>query len=1112
MKILRLGLKNLASLSGEQEICFETTPLAHAGLIAITGKTGAGKSTLLDAMCLALFNQVPRLTGAVGKIKDSSGEDVSIKDAKQILRRGCVQGYAELEFIALDQKRYLARWDVRRTRNKPDGNLKLERFVKCLDDGKTLTQKLNDCNPCIQDLIGLTFEQFTRAVLLAQSEVGAFLKAKDEDRASLLEYLTNSNIFSVVGQASFEKTKSYKLELEKIESVLGHIELLSDDEYYELQQQKVQTQTKLTTLQTQQKQLEQAQQWYVDDQKQQINIQQQQDRLQALEQLDLTEKKQQLQQLEQFQEIRETYSNIAHATTEKNNYQQQLKQIQSQDITAQYHHALQHMQTCEQKYNTALEDFKTLQPSIQQAQQLDFKHTQLLEDHKHQKQKLEQYKTDDLKQQLEQTVLRLQQLETTHQHTQTNLNNLQVGHLLDEPKSNIQKLEQYDELCQIIGNTQIQFIENLDKKIEQTQQEIEQQQTQLHYAYALQRSIENYQNLVSQHQQQQTQLIQLNEQQTQLTAQEQQAQQCYQTATTDLEHLQRILEQQRLLHTQNVTQLREQLKPQQPCMVCGSLEHPFVTQGIQQLQDQQLELAIHQQKQSLNEWQQLQKQLSICTTQIEQLQPIDLEKIKQQIDQDLQQTGLKTIEECNTTEFEKQLQETKQTLIQLQKQHKIQHAFEQKQNLEASLGHITNSKQLIQNIKQAIQLQTAHQQQKEQIQQLRTDVEKQQLHYDALHTQQQQLQQQLENIEKLGKENKQTLKDLLAPHTQMQSGEAWLNELEHHNHCLNQTFKEAQQQLQTREQLYKQQQQDMVRTQDQIDMWQQQINHNQKKQTLWLNQHSLFTPNLIEFCLKTLNYQDLRDEIKQIEQQQQQARTHLDVLKKQYQQHLALQPTVTHQQINQHQTELHHTLNEAQQQLEQIMAQLIAHQQAQKQHAQYQQQISHLQAQLNRWGKISQIIGSSDGAKFKRVAQEHHLDILVEYANQQLQPLAPRYQLKRISDSLGLSIIDHDMNGEIRPVLSLSGGETFLVSLALALAIANMASGSMKLESLFIDEGFGTLDPTSLHIVMDALDRLQSQGRKVVLISHVQEMHERIPVQIQVKPTGAGTSQISVVG
>ena len=104
------------------------------------------------------------------------------------------------------------------------------------------------------------------------------------------------------------------------------------------------------------------------------------------------------------------------------------------------------------------------------------------------------------------------------------------------------------------------------------------------------------------------------------------------------------------------------------------------------------------------------------------------------------------------------------------------------------------------------------------------------------------------------------------------------------------------------------------------------------------------------------------------------------------------------------------------------------------------------------------------------------------------------------------------MNGEIRPVLSLSGGETFLVSLALALAIAQMASGSMKIESLFIDEGFGTLDPASLHIVMDALDHLQNQGRKIILISHIQEMHERIPVQIQVKPVGSGASHIEIVG
>ncbi len=103
------------------------------------------------------------------------------------------------------------------------------------------------------------------------------------------------------------------------------------------------------------------------------------------------------------------------------------------------------------------------------------------------------------------------------------------------------------------------------------------------------------------------------------------------------------------------------------------------------------------------------------------------------------------------------------------------------------------------------------------------------------------------------------------------------------------------------------------------------------------------------------------------------------------------------------------------------------------------------------------------------------------------------------------------MADERRSVHSLSGGETFLVSLALALGLASMASGELTIESLFIDEGFGSLDPQSLALAMDALDGLQALGRRVGVISHVQEMHERIPVQIQVEPQGNGTSRASIV-
>ena len=127
---------------------------------------------------------------------------------------------------------------------------------------------------------------------------------------------------------------------------------------------------------------------------------------------------------------------------------------------------------------------------------------------------------------------------------------------------------------------------------------------------------------------------------------------------------------------------------------------------------------------------------------------------------------------------------------------------------------------------------------------------------------------------------------------------------------------------------------------------------------------------------------------------------------------------------------------------------------------------------------------------------------------------APRLDRRRLlkfaGASLALLVRDQDMGGEMRSVHSLSGGETFLVSLALALGLASMASSTLKIESLFIDEGFGSLDPESLQLAMDALDGLQAQGRKVAVISHVQEMHERIPVQIQVKRQGNGLSTLEV--
>lgn len=177
----------------------------------------------------------------------------------------------------------------------------------------------------------------------------------------------------------------------------------------------------------------------------------------------------------------------------------------------------------------------------------------------------------------------------------------------------------------------------------------------------------------------------------------------------------------------------------------------------------------------------------------------------------------------------------------------------------------------------------------------------------------------------------------------------------------------------------------------------------------------------------------------------------------------------------------------------------------------FQKEIDGQQKIFDEWAALNSLIGSKEGRKFREIAQQYTLDLLLQYANQHLYVLSKRYMLSRIQDSLGIQVIDQDMADEIRSVYSLSGGESFLVSLALALGLASLSSHRLKVESLFIDEGFGSLDPATLSVAMDALERLQDQGRKVGVISHVQEMTERIAVQINVHKSSSGKSSVSVL-
>lgn len=1205
MKILSLRLANLASIAGEHVINFEQEPLKNAGLIAITGITGAGKTTLLDAICLALFDQIPRLQHAESqkKITDVSGEELLINSSKNILRRGCVQGFAEVEFIAQDGKHYLARWEVKRARLKASGKLQdVQRALRCITDGQLISERTKECNDKITQLLGLTFNQFTRAVLLAQSEVTAFLKAKDNERADLLEYLTNSDIYSRIGMASFAATKQAREKVESIEKKIGDQLPLTDVERQVLHEQLHTAQQQLNEQQQQKQHLEKQLEWYNQQQQLQHQITQQQEVLNtAQQQLDAFQPQMVfLQQLEQFEPVRASFLQAQQLE------QQQVELLATRQLAEQQAIGLaQQLSQQQQDYQQQLDVFHCLQqqqeslkPQLQTAQHCEHQLASLNVHIGQQQDKLEQLSAKLAPELAEQRSLEQQQthLQTQQLQQQTILEQTQEFACFDaEPQAailTIQKAarlreelirqqpnifqqdtasqqQQLEQLSQQLSSltTQHDSLEQFEQQLHETQQQLEKQHKHQAACERISDQLKSWlkveQQILAMQQQQASEQQQLDT----LQAEARHASQKTQNAELQLKTTQQLLNEQRLFTAQSVKELRQQLMPEHPCMVCGSTAHPFYDpQNLlnalnQQLdaQQQQAELALLQARQQES---QLQQQITRLQTSLDQLGNrqkdatddrqgiLDAickisskfyQKLEQQPELSFAQQLLKDIQDkidSSRTALEQQCQQQQtqlKTWQQLEKQQEQgQKLLEKRQEL-ATLEqqtievlnpsllqawhqqYIEASSQFVQSIQlrckaqeQLKQLEKQAHQQHQQLLQLQSAIHYAQAQQTEL---QQQLKQQQASQQQIQQQLNTVFTQYAAPFT-VRTTEDWQQQL-------HQQYQQQQQQLNQSDQLKQQTEKQHIKVQQQLEHLQQDSQKNQlalqqvqQKIMQWQQQHPELQPPVIEKLLHCdyVHKQQLQEKCQRLQQQRQQAENTLSVYQQQWQQHLTSQPALNLQDLQTRMLDLIQTLQQLDEQYTAFKLKKMQDDQQQQQAVHYQAELNKARAEHHRWDKISSLIGDAKGTTFKKLAQQFHLHMLVELANQQLAALTPRYSLRCIEDSLGLTIVDHYMNDEVRPVLSLSGGESFLVSLALALGIANMASGNTKLESLFIDEGFGTLDQSSLHVVMDALDRLQSQGRKVVLISHITEMHERIPVKIQVIPQGSGASRIEVVG
>ncbi|AMX18462.1 Nuclease SbcCD subunit C [Acinetobacter pittii] len=1198
MKILSIRIKNLASLSDEHFIDFESAPLAHAGLIAIVGKTGAGKSTILDAMCLALFNRVPRLKDSDGKLKDVDGSELLTNSPLTVLRRGTGHGFAELCFIAQDQKRYLARWEIKRARENPNGKLQsVQRHLKCLTDGVVLADKAKAVDEKVKQITQLSFEQFTRAVLLAQSEVTAFLKARDSERGELLEYLTNSSIFAKIGELAFRKTADIAKQRKQLEEFLGHIEILSDEEIAAFTEQYQQAEQNHQKLEQQKNVLDKQQQWFERKAKLELEVQAKQQQFQAQQNhhQQLVGEREQLKRLEVFSEIRPQVFQQSQNLQTLQQLEPQIQQAQTKfnELVQIFETGQKQYQLAEQELKQTLDFEQQHQQALNQVRQSIQERAFIADEYKKCKEKKNVFeqKLGPLQQQQNIVQQRITQLEQNQVHLQQQLTQTQQYAVLDKGLSAHlhqlgQFIQNYEAIEQQLGNptlarqklseakseleqltASLGTVEQIELKLEQQRKDKDQKLAQITQLDLIQQKIKIYHELYAE-------LQQFNEKHTQTSAQEEQlktvcqlAEQDYQTAKTEREKLQHILQQQRLLHTENIEQLRANLKEGEACLVCGSTHHPYriddsaVSKALFDLQQQQEQQAVALEQTKFNAWQTQQHALTQCRAELEQVQKYiaQLQTKQSSLQQELdQQFSLNHLDiELNQAPEQilltlNELRQAAQTAInsfdsenlrlaQAIKQHN--QLVQSIQRNETLLNTAQQWQQQVQHIVECLSeaeqhawqqssSQTAKQtwsildlraKQLEQQEQLSQRFEQQQqelkmltANFEQMAKQIDEIDQNLKEITLKGQQNNEKAVSLIQQmtgRTDIKPHE-WLIEHDVKRQQQQTAYHEAKQRFEQTRQHFEQQKQalDQLKHQHQHTAeYQQQIDGQIQN---WLKAHADFQATDLTALMQinSAQEQDIRNRLNHAERLLSEASSALKTMQEQLSEHLQTQPDIEYEKLV---SLIQDNIAELKAQLEvrdRLKLKLEVHQQNLAKQQQYAEQIQNIQQEEHRWSKISGLIGDAKGKEFRDYAQQYHLDILVEHANQQLAMLSQRYTLKRLDQSLSLAIIDHDMDGETRSVASLSGGESFLTALALSLAIANMASGSMKIESLFIDEGFGTLDASSLHMVMNALDQLQNQGRQVILISHIQEMHERIPVQIQVKPLGAGASTIEVVG
>lgn len=1128
MKFLKLEILHLASLDKREGevINFEEGALGESTIFSIVGPTGSGKSTILDAICLALYNRAPRYprkkndkdkVEIYGDVDNEENNRLAPTDGRNILSRGKKIGYSKLTFLANNGDVYRAEWHVQKARVKYNSVVTL--LYKLVRTEDTWQEEICTWTDLPQ-IIGLDYEQFLRTVLIAQGSFANFLTAKENERYELLEKLVGcGDMYTRIAEEIKQKREA---------SMAAYNEIKAEFEAYEKDDL---TPEELLALNRQIEELEEEERkqhqelelvgkalmWYADEDKF-------------------------LENIHRCEEV------LTQAKAALDDMKERTERLALHDATLQAVGIYKEKKSKEDSLRLIARNLQILSEEVAR------KNTDMA---------AEEEKLQALKVTFEQATLHLSeqkpkingarivkvQWETarTAEHEKKNLRENAVKERdaakkkLEDNLANINKLEsslsgiqkQYDELKELVDQQRDSLKKQVDEAVHAYEQEWKQLEGKkledllqakeramlclqdLREAIRIQHGWKEKEELKKRLEEDGKKLSERNE-----AIENECGKHTIGSLGKELEVLKKAYT---LVTSLDWKKQRQSLVEGEPCPLCGARNHPFlkeeeyepfVSDMDEQIRGKEAELNRQTEQEKI-----LQKELNENKGKLDTL-AARLDTLHSEIaryasewgmiaekhtDWKADEDSLKAMQQPMEDAFQGAQKELDEYHAVCRKVEELRVRKERKENEQKDYGEKSDQKlKELENRKTDAVTALATEKGKTENFDLQCKEKEEALLLIAEEEANAQAlvrQKSAELKELIGDKDPDALEKQLtdaldAAHEAVKKKEKQIADLKEQCAGLNgriQNQKELQ--LQEGEAM----EEKNVRLLRWLEDYHADESHVQK----------LEVEDIIALSEATDRWEDIRQEKERKNHAHTSAYT---TYKNQVEAHQA------HQQVKP--SEEKESLLIKKQQLEEkdrsalinAKAKLQRYQIAKKEMGAKYEQKQQTEQVMKDWSAISEAIGGAEGKLLRKIAQCYTLRFLVEHANAEIRKFNSRYELVQVKNSLAIRVIDHDRADDVRDTTSLSGGETFIVSLGLALGLSALSSRSISFGNLFIDEGFGTLDPDTLATVIDSLAMLQtSQGKKVGVISHTDTMSERITTQIRVIKNGhSGSSHIEI--